>query len=47
MLRQRRQRISRLVRLLVAARAVNQLGAFSLAFSSVLPSSSTNRQARP
>jgi len=31
-----RQRTSRLVRLLVAARAVNQLGAFSLAFLTVL-----------
>ena len=36
MLMQRRQRIQRLVRLLVAARAVNQLGAFSLAFLTVL-----------
>jgi MFS family permease len=36
MLMQRRQRIPRLVRLLVAARAVNQLGAFSLAFLTVL-----------
>jgi MFS family permease len=32
----RRQRVPRLVRLLVAARAVNQLGAFSLAFLTVL-----------
>jgi len=35
-LMQRRQRIPRLVRLLVAARAVNQLGAFSMAFLTVL-----------
>jgi MFS family permease len=36
MRRRHRQRVSRLVRLLAAARAVNQLGAFSLAFLTVL-----------